>query len=287
MPKVNIKKFSRSKVDEIQEEDSPIIKQQPIKKIKNKKEVRIIEPEPKPIEFNEPEEEPEDYFYNPEEEDCSFLQELNNANYKEEVKEDNKPKKESLTDSELLIQQFASGKKPKQKKALKEIRSSFEDDSDLFDDIGTVCLGRDKREMISKINQYKNLFPEELKKFKCKKGASVEELRVYLEEMESIVDTSSIENFLTDSIIQCIQIIEGVSSYSSKYNIQGCAALLKSNKQFHSLTKQLYIKYKVFSAIPPEFQLLMLVATTAYICKSKNQNKINIESYLNEPLQTN
>ena len=105
MPKVNIKKFSRSKVDEIQEEDSPIIKQQPIKKIKNKKEVRIIEPEPEPepIEFNEPEEEPEDYFYNPEEEDCSFLQELNNTNYKEEVKEDNKPKKESLTDSGRIV----------------------------------------------------------------------------------------------------------------------------------------------------------------------------------------
>ena len=104
--------------------------------------------------------------------------------------------------------------------------------------------------------------------------------------METIlVDCSSIENFLTDSIIQCIQLVEGVSSYSSKYNIQGCADLLKSNKQFHSLTKQLYIKYKVFSAIPVEFQMLMLIATTAYICKSKNQNKITLESYLNEPLQ--
>ena len=179
-----------------------------------------------------------------------------------------------MTDSELLIHQYSSGKIPTQKKVTKEIKSSFEDDDNLFDDIGTVCLGREKREMIAKINQYKNLFPEELKKFKCKKGANIDELKIYLEEMETIVDCSSIENFLTDSIVQCIQLVEGVSSYSSKYNIQGCADLLKSNKQFHSLTKQLNIKYKVFSAIPVEFQMLMLIATTAYICKSKNQNKI-------------
>ena len=89
-----------------------------------------------------------------------------------------KPKKESLSDSELLIHQFASGKKPKQPKpkVLKEIKSSFEDDDNLFDKVGTVCLGGDKREMIAKINQYKNLFPEELKKFKCKKGASEADL---------------------------------------------------------------------------------------------------------------
>ena len=79
-----------------------------------------------------------------------------------------------MTDSELLIHQYASGKIPKQKKVSKEIKSSFEDDDNLFDDIGTVCLGREKREMIAKINQYKNLFPEELKKFKCKKNSSIE-----------------------------------------------------------------------------------------------------------------
>ena len=284
-PKINIKRFSRSKINEITVEDTPI--SQPIinkKSRSSKKKVVIIEPEREPElepELEQIQDEPE-YYPEMEEEDNNFLEELNNANYKEEVKQD-KPKKEQMTDSELLIHQFSSGKKLK--KASKEIRSNFEDDNDLFDDVGTICIGRDKRELIAKINQYKNLFPDELKKFKCKKNSSLEELKVYLEEMESIVDTSSIENFLTDSIIQCIQLVEGVSSYSSKYNIQGCADLLKSNKQFHSLTKQLYIKYKVFSAIPPEMQMLMLVATTAYICKSKNQNKIVLDSYLNEPLQ--
>ena len=40
--------------------------------------------------------------------------------------------------------------------------------------------------------------------------------------MESIVDTSSVEQFLTDSILQCIKMTEGLSSYA-KYDITGCA----------------------------------------------------------------
>ena len=102
--------------------------------------------------------------------------------------------------------------------------------------------------------------------------------------MESIVDTSSIENFLTDSIIQCIQIIEGISTYSSKYNIQVCAALLKSNKQFHSLCKQLYAQYGCFKKIPPEYQLVMIVSTTAYIAQQRNVNKKDINDFLDKPI---
>ena len=141
--------------------------------------------------------------------------------------------------------------------------------------------------MIAKITQYKNLFPSELKKFKVKKNASAEELKVYLDEMESIVDCSSLENFLTDSILQCIKLVEGVSTYTQKYNIDGCADMLKTNPQFNQLCKRLYIKYKVFSEIPPEYQMIMIVATTAYICKTKNSKKFEINNYLNQPIQQN
>jgi hypothetical protein len=294
MPRISIKKFSRSKVDDSISSFNDLNPVEEIPKekktrAKKQKTVVISEPELEPEPEPELELEPEQQFYSQPEEDNSFLSELNNENYKEEIKEIKTQKSTELkiTESEMLINQFASGKKPKQPKQTKQkdIKSIFEDDDSLFDEVGTVCLGRDKRELIvAKINQYKNLFPDELKKFKLKKGASVEELKVYLEEMESIVDCSSVENFLTDSILQCIRIVEGVSSISSKYNIQGCADLLKSNKQFHSLCKQLYIKYKVFSSVPPEWQLLMLVATTAYICKAKNHNKGSIEAYLNQPL---
>ena len=104
--------------------------------------------------------------------------------------------------------------------------------------------------------------------------------------MESIVDTSSVEQFLSDSIIQCIKLTEGVSSYT-RYDITGCADMLKTNKQFHTLTKQMYIKYKVFDKVPPEWQLTILIATTAWMCKAKNAKKKEIENFLNQPLNNN
>ena len=162
-------------------------------------------------------------------------------------------------------------------------KSKYEDDNSLFDDQGTELIGRDKRLLLSKIQQYKNLFPEELSKFKIKKNCSTSDLQLYLSEMESIVDTSSVEQFLSDSIIQCIKLTEGISTYT-RYDITGCAELLKMNKQFHTLTKQMYIKYKVFDKVPPEWQLMILVATTAWMCKAKNAKKKEIENFLNQPL---
>ena len=47
----------------------------------------------------------------------------------------------------------------------------------------------------------------------------------------------------------------------------------------------MYIKYKVFNNVPPEYSLAVLVATTAYICKSKNTKKKEIESFLSQPIQ--
>ena len=125
-----------------------------------------------------------------------------------------------------------------------------------------------------------------MKKFKVSIFADAEQLQDYLDEMEIIVSTSSVDGFITDSIISCIRIIEGVSASTEKYDISGCADLLKQNKQFHNLTKQLYVKYKVFSSVPPEFQLTMLIATTAFICKSKNQRAKSLNDFLNETIQT-
>jgi hypothetical protein len=89
--------------------------------------------------------------------------------------------------------------------------------------------------------------------------------------------------FLTDSILQCIRIVEGVTVRSEKYNISGCADMLKTNPEFHNLTKQMYIKYKVFSKVPPEMQLLMLISTTAWIAKVKNSS-VAMNSYLDEKI---
>ena len=232
--------------------------------------------------------------------DDDFLADLNNVNFrepptKEEIKEKEriqkeieksqqkaaKAEKKSRLDLDSIFKRAKAQSVPKTPKPQK---SQYEDDNSLFDDKGTELLGRDKRMLLSKIQQYKSLFPEELGKFKIKKNCSAEDLKLYLTETESIVDTSSVEQFLTDSILQCIKMTEGLSSYT-KYDITGCADLLKANKQFHTLTKQMYIKYKVFNNVPPEYSLAVLVATTAYICKNKNTKKKEIESFLNQPIQ--
>jgi hypothetical protein len=204
--------------------------------------------------------------------DNDFLNELDNEHYKENP----------LDKVDNLFKNIRSTRRTVKPK--KEKRSEFEDDNSLFSERGTEILGQERRVLLSKIQQYRNLFPDELKKFKIKKNCSMHDLKLYLEEMEVIVNTDSVEQFLTDSIIQCIKLTEGVSSYT-KYDISGCADMLKGNKQFHTLCKQLYIKYKVFSNVPAEYSIVILVATTAYICKNKNTRKKDLEIFLNAKIE--
>ena len=213
--------------------------------------------------------------------DDDFLNDFDNTHYKEEIKLE-KFKPEKINNDNI----FADIIKKKSSKKLKQvIKSTYDDDNNsLYSDKPTEILGRDKRQLLSKIRQYKNLFPDELKKFKIKKKCSADDLQQCLDEIECIIDTSSVEMFLTDSILQCLKLTEGISTYT-KYDISGCADMLKNNKQFDTLTKQLYIKYKVFSAIPPEASILMLIATTSYFCVSKNKKKHQLEIYLNTPIE--
>lgn len=232
-----------------------------------------------------------------------FLSELNNINYNRVLSEEfneefNEVDEQDETEHinpeiqeyfQTVVENHKSKKRGRKPKNNKQDEPTEEDDvftDDLFSTEGSKILGKEKRELIAKLNQYKQLFPNELKKFKVSKFADAEQLQDYLDEMEIIVSTSSVDGFITDSIISCIRIIEGVSASTEKYDISGCADLLKQNKQFHNLTKQLYVKYKVFSSVPPEFQLTMLIATTAFICKSKNQRAKSLNDFLNETIQT-
>ena len=261
MVKVNIKKFSRSKVDEPITEDliSPLIEdteQEPIitksRKGRPKKQkqepitpIEVLQPEPEKEYISEPEPEPE-----PEQIEDNFLDDLNNVNFVEEVK----PTKQEVNESKSFMAELLKPKKNKPQKIEKLTR----DDDSLFDEEATPILGKDKRVIIAKLHQYKNLFKEELKKFKIKPNASEEQLKACLSEMEAIVETSSIDNFMTESILQSIKLIEAGSA-RTKYNISGTADMLKQNTQFHNLMKQLYVKYNVFSKVPPEFQLVLLL----------------------------
>ena len=218
-----------------------------------------------------------------------FLAELGSDQYQPPpppVSEKQREKAEAREMKQLILQQERERKQREkdQKKAEKEAnkkppRSKAEHDTDsLYGDEGTPILGRDKLVMMKKVKQYKSLFPDELAKFKIKRNPSIEDLESALAEMETIVETGGIDGFLMDSVVQCIKLIEGVSANTKNYDIRGCADLLKNNKQFHCLCKQLFIKYNVFSAVPCEYQLILLVSTTAYMCTQKNKNKASLNA---------
>jgi hypothetical protein len=164
-------------------------------------------------------------------------------------------------------------------------KNKINSDNDLYSDEGTEINGKEKLIQLHKIKQYKTLFPDELKTFKIKPNCSVSELKQYIDEMDIIVSTSNVDEFITDSILQCIKLIEIPTSRTKNFNITGLSDLLKANKQFHQLCKKLYLKYGCFEKIPEEAQLLMLVSTTAYVCKNKNAGRNELEKYLNEPIE--
>ena len=128
------------------------------------------------------------------------------------------------------------------------------------------------------------MFADELKGFKVKKNASADELKASLEEMETIVQVGTVDDFITDSVLQCIKIVEGITSLTRNYNVSGLSEILKSNPQFHKLMKTLYIKYNTFAEIPAEYQLILIILTSSYICMQKNRQKEKINSFLNEPI---
>ena len=124
-----------------------------------------------------------------------------------------------------------------------------------------------------------------MKKFKIKPNPTEYELKGYLTEMEILVELDSIDEFLTDAILQSLKVIENVSSNSQKFNISGLSDLLKANKQFHTLCKQLFIKYNCYTSMPPEYQLMFLVSTTAYIVRNKNLGKAQFNTFLDEKIK--
>jgi len=205
-------------------------------------------------------------------EDTDFLSELNNDNVEQEQYEE-------TMEEPIRVQPKKRASRAKPKKVVDE-----DHQEEIYSNDPTPIYGKDRLLVMQKIQSYKLLFPVELKTFKVCKDPTLVELENALLEIETIIEIGNVDSFITDSIVACIKLTEGVSAHTKNFNITGLALLLKQNKQFHSLLKMLYLKYNTFSAIPPEAQLGMIVATTALICVQKNKSKTQIDDYLNEPM---
>ena len=290
MVKINVKRFSRSKFDENDNEivENPIIIEK--KTRGRKKKVTIQEEEP--IIEQEPEQIIEEPVYEEDSpivesfDDNNFLSELNNSNFKIEEEED-KNKENNLKLERERVKQQTILMRQAEKEGIKQEKlnqAKINNDVELYSDNAESPQGSEKILLLHKIKQYKNLFNEELKNYKIKPNCSIPELKAYIDDIDVIISSSNVDSFITDSILQCLKLLELPTSKTKYFNISGLSDLLKSNKEFHSLTKQLYIKYGVFNKIPVEYQLTILISTTSYICININKNKDSLEAYLNEPI---
>ena len=124
----------------------------------------------------------------------------------------------------------------------------------------------------------------ELKTFKIKKNSSIDELKKYISEIQCIIETSCTDSFIMDSIYTAMTYIEPISS-KTRYNISGLTLILKSNKEFNKLCKQMMLKYGCFnSSISIEYQTLLIIIPSVYITITTNSNRKSIERYLDEKI---
>ena len=211
--------------------------------------------------------------------------------FKKDSINDNSDKLKFITEIKDLKSQIEKLKQkpaPKQRQ-LKEVQTSQEPDTELFSDKPSEILGLQKRQLLKKIQQYKLLFPIELKGFKIKKRPTEDDLKQAIDEIAAILDTSSVETFVNDALYESIGVAEGISKvYLKKFDITGLSKSLKENPQFNSLLKQLYLKYGCFTQIPPETQVVFIIALTTIACiqqnRNINQNQVNqVNDLLNQP----
>ena len=282
MPNIKIKKFSRSKVmDTIPEQQT----------IEN--EVNDVE------QLNEKfvEVQNDDGYDGDKDNDLDDLfEDLDNEHYVSEetdVKKSKAEKEKIKLEKEQLKLDIARQKEEERRrkaedrenaKLSKQTKEPKTVDSDLFSSTPTELLGLDKRQLLKKICEYKALFPTQLKSFKIKKNPTLEDLQNVLSEMDAIVSVDSVEGFATDAILSTIGLVEGISS-KTRYNISGTAQMLKEQPKFHSLCKQLYLKHKVFSNVPPEMQMIMLVGFTASLAKQQNDRRDGLNKLLSKPVE--
>lgn len=308
-PQVNVKCFSRAKVDPemppapIVTVSAPVIQKKRVTLPPVKEESESESESDSESDSSDDESDDEDNDADDELEQLTrtkyvskVAQEKNMKAQKEQEKEAEKERKKMEKEEEKQQKKLEKAQRDVEKAAEKAQKNAEKEatkkvkteDSALFSKKGSELYGRDKLELIAKFNQFKVLFPDnkKLQALKMKKNCTVDELQQYLAECDAIIETDCVESFVTDSILQCLKMMEMVSA-RTRYNIKGLADMLRANPQFNTLARQLYFKYKVFGSAPPEAQMLLLIATSTWVCSEKNKTGTVNQSILGRTINTN
>ena len=83
-----------------------------------------------------------------------------------------------------------------------------------------------------------------------------------------------------------MQVVENMSMRFKDYDLSGLTDSLKNNKEFLDLMRLLSVKYHVFSNVPPEIQISIIVISTSYlvIMNNRNQKKMLEEQLKNQKI---
>ena len=219
--------------------------------------------------------------------DNEFLEEMQNDKYVNQIEIDKKQEiedkkqnkidmKQNKLDSKITKTQKFEEKQLKLEEKIKEKEENKINES-------TEIITKTKRSLLNKINKYKKLFKTELNDYKINKNATEDELKNHITNIQDILDSNEIDNYINDSIYHCIKMIEPFTS-KTRYNITGLSAMLKMNPQFDIMCKKLMLKYNCFNNTPLEYQMAMLVSTSIYLTIQMNQSKPAMEQFLNQKI---
>lgn len=182
-------------------------------------------------------------------EDPEFLNELSNENWK--------PTEANASAAEVVNR--------------KEKKNSFFDMEipDLYSDRPSGIVGKTRRRLLTKIAEYKKSFPEILGKFRIKKNANEQELQEYLDECVAISEMDSVSQFVSTIAIAALNGLEKASTRTS-FNVTGLTSVLQQDPEFNKCMKQLCLKYSSFVSMPPEYRMILIIASTSVILVSHN-----------------
>ena len=216
-----------------------------------------------------------------------FLEEMQNDQYIdqneldkkqniEDKKQDKIDKKQNKIDSKITKAQKLEEKQQQIQKKLEEKQENKINES-------TEIITKSRRSLLNKINKYKKIFKSELNDYKINKNASEDELKNHITNIQDLLDSSEVDNYINDSIYHCIKMIEPFTC-KSKYDITGLSVMLKMNPQFEIFCKKMMLKYNCFTNTPLEYQFIMCISTSVYLTIQMNKSKPAMEQFLNQKI---
>ena len=219
--------------------------------------------------------------------DNEFLEEMQNDKYvnqnqidKQQEIEDKKQNKIDMKQNKIDSKITKAQKMEEKQRKIEEKQRKIEENKI---NESTEIIGKTKRSLLNKINKYKKLFKTELSDYRINKNATEDELQVHITNIQDLLDSTQVDEYINDSIYHCIRMIEPFTS-KTKYDISGLSSMLKMNPQFDIMCKKLMLKYNCFSNTPLEYQMVMLVSTSIYLTIQMNKSKPAMEQFLNQKI---